>query len=41
MVRQGAIDNPPKTPFTLGFECSGEVEVLGENVERFQVKDDI
>jgi NADPH:quinone reductase-like Zn-dependent oxidoreductase len=37
MVRQGAIDNPPKTPFTMGFECAGEVEALGENVEGFQV----
>ncbi|ELT93748.1 hypothetical protein CAPTEDRAFT_162708 [Capitella teleta] len=39
MVRQGAIDNPPKTPFTMGSECSGEVEALGENVEGFQVGD--
>ena len=36
-VRQGAIDNPPKTPFTMGFECSGEVEALGENVDSFEV----
>ncbi|KFM66420.1 Synaptic vesicle membrane protein VAT-1-like protein, partial [Stegodyphus mimosarum] len=25
MVRQGAIDNPPKTPFIMGFECAGTV----------------
>ena len=38
MVRQGAVDNPPKTPFTLGFECSGEIEALGDNVQGFQVR---
>jgi NADPH:quinone reductase-like Zn-dependent oxidoreductase len=37
MARQGAIDNPPKTPFTMGFECAGEVEALGENVSQFAV----
>ncbi|XP_002735085.1 synaptic vesicle membrane protein VAT-1 homolog-like [Saccoglossus kowalevskii] len=37
MVRQGAIDNPPKTPLVLGFECSGEVESVGEGVTDFQV----
>jgi len=37
MVRQGAIDSPPKTPFILGFECSGEVEEIGEGVEDFKV----
>lgn len=39
MVRQGAIDNQPKTPFILGFECAGEVEVVGEGVEGFAVGD--
>jgi len=39
MVRQGAIDSPPKTPFILGFECSGEVEEIGEGVEDFKVGD--
>ena len=38
MVRQGAVDNPPKTPFTLGFECAGEIEMLGDNVQGFQVR---
>lgn len=37
MVRQGAIDSPPKTPFILGFECSGDIEQVGENVKDFQV----
>ncbi|KAG8143981.1 hypothetical protein E2320_001111 [Naja naja] len=32
MVRQGNIDNPPKTPLIPGFECSGIVEALGENI---------
>lgn len=37
MVRQGAIDSPPKTPFILGFECAGEIEQVGEGVENFKV----
>jgi NADPH:quinone reductase-like Zn-dependent oxidoreductase len=37
MVRQGAIDSPPKTPFILGFECAGEVEEIGEGVTDFKV----
>ena len=37
VTRQGAIDNPPKTPFVLGNELAGEVEALGENTDRFQV----
>ncbi|KAG0415042.1 hypothetical protein HPB47_007795, partial [Ixodes persulcatus] len=39
MVRQGAIDNLPKTPFIMGFECSGEVEAVGEGVTDFKVGD--
>ncbi|XP_069675674.1 synaptic vesicle membrane protein VAT-1 homolog-like [Periplaneta americana] len=39
MVRQGAIDSPPKTPFILGFECAGEVEEIGEGVDEFKVGD--
>lgn len=39
MVRQGAIDSPPKCPFILGFECAGEVEQIGEGVEGFAVGD--
>lgn len=39
MVRQGAIDNLPKTPFIMGFECSGEVEAVGEGVTDLKVGD--
>ncbi|XP_064598918.1 synaptic vesicle membrane protein VAT-1 homolog-like isoform X2 [Liolophura sinensis] len=39
MVRQGVIDNPPKTPITMGFECSGEVEAVGENTPGVAVGD--
>lgn len=37
VLRQGAMESPPKTPFTMGFECAGEVEALGENVDNFNV----
>lgn len=39
MVRQGNIDNPPKTPLVPGFECSGIVEAVGENTKGFEVGD--
>lgn len=39
MVRQGNIDNPPKTPLVPGFECSGIVEAVGENTKGFEVRD--
>ncbi|NWJ03422.1 VAT1L protein, partial [Crypturellus undulatus] len=39
MVRQGNIDNPPKTPLVPGFECSGIVETLGDNVKGFEIGD--
>lgn len=39
MARQGAIDSPPKTPFIMGSECSGDVEQVGEGVENFKVGD--
>jgi NADPH:quinone reductase-like Zn-dependent oxidoreductase len=39
MVRQGAIDSPPKTPFILGFECAGEVAEIGEGVTDFKVSE--
>lgn len=39
MVRQGAIDNQPKTPFILGAECAGEIEAVGEGVEDLKVGD--
>lgn len=38
MVRLGAIDSPPKTPTIMGFECAGEVEAVGEEVEGFKVR---
>ncbi|CAH1163559.1 unnamed protein product [Phaedon cochleariae] len=41
MVRQGAIDSPPKCPFILGFECAGEIEQLGEGVEDFAIGDQV
>lgn len=41
IVRQGAIDSPPKTPFILGFECAGEIEQIGEGVTNFKVCIDI
>ncbi|KAL3859781.1 hypothetical protein ACJMK2_009975 [Sinanodonta woodiana] len=39
MVRQGVLDNLPKTPLTMGFECAGEIEELGENAPDFAVGD--
>lgn len=41
MVRQGAIDSPPKCPFILGFECAGEIEQVAEGVEGFAVGDKV
>lgn len=41
IVRQGAIDSPPKTPFILGFECAGEIEQVGEGVTNFKVLNSI
>jgi D-arabinose 1-dehydrogenase-like Zn-dependent alcohol dehydrogenase len=37
MVRQGILDNPPKTPITMGFECAGEVEAVGGDTTGFKV----
>ncbi|TRY93263.1 hypothetical protein DNTS_021644 [Danionella cerebrum] len=39
MVRQGNIDNPPKTPLVPGFECSGIVESVGDNTKGFEIGD--
>ncbi|XP_069755551.1 synaptic vesicle membrane protein VAT-1 homolog-like [Narcine bancroftii] len=39
MVRQGNIDNPPKTPLVPGFECSGIVEGLGDGAKGFEIGD--
>ncbi|XP_060564078.1 synaptic vesicle membrane protein VAT-1 homolog-like isoform X2 [Ruditapes philippinarum] len=39
MVRQGVLEHPPKTPLTIGFECAGDVEAVGENTEGFAVND--
>ncbi|KAK9739685.1 Alcohol dehydrogenase GroES-like domain [Popillia japonica] len=41
MVRQGAVDSPPKCPFILGFECAGEIEQIGEGVEGFAIGDKV
>ncbi|KAK2490262.1 hypothetical protein MC885_013811 [Smutsia gigantea] len=41
MVRQGNIDNPPKTPLVPGFECSGIVEALGDSVKGYEIPDDM
>lgn len=38
MVRQGVLDNPPKTPLTMGFECAGDVEAVEENTYGIAVK---
>ncbi|CAG4952124.1 unnamed protein product [Parnassius apollo] len=37
IVRQGAIDSPPKTPFIPGFECTDEIEQDGEGVTNFKI----
>uniref|UniRef100_A0A3B3XEM9 Enoyl reductase (ER) domain-containing protein n=1 Tax=Poecilia mexicana TaxID=48701 RepID=A0A3B3XEM9_9TELE len=39
MVRQGNIDNPPKTPLVPGFECCGIVESVAENTHGFEIGD--
>ncbi|KAM4596922.1 synaptic vesicle membrane protein VAT-1 homolog-like [Fundulus diaphanus] len=39
MVRQGNIDNPPKTPLVPGFECCGIVESVGGNTQGFEIGD--
>ncbi|KAH3768721.1 synaptic vesicle membrane protein VAT-1 homolog-like [Dreissena polymorpha] len=41
MVRQGVLDSPPKTPVTMGFECSGEVEAVGENTPGIAIGDHV
>ncbi|KAG8196441.1 hypothetical protein JTE90_012266 [Oedothorax gibbosus] len=41
MARQGAIDNPPKTPCIMGFECAGAIEAVGEGVTEFKVSDSV
>jgi len=39
ITRLGAIDSPPKTPAIMGFECAGEIEAIGEEVEGFEIGD--
>lgn len=41
MVRQGVLDSPPKTPVTIGFECAGDVEAVGENTQGVAVGDHV
>lgn len=41
MVRQGVLDSPPKTPVTMGFECAGEVEAVGENTQGVAIGDHV
>ncbi|XP_076357868.1 synaptic vesicle membrane protein VAT-1 homolog-like [Tachypleus tridentatus] len=41
MIRQGVINNLPKTPFIMGFECAGKVEAVGEEVTDIQVGDHV
>ncbi|XP_071959154.1 synaptic vesicle membrane protein VAT-1 homolog-like [Antedon mediterranea] len=36
MLRQGALENPPKTPLVMGFECAGVVEATGTGATKFQ-----
>lgn len=37
MVRQGVLEYGFKIFIVMGFECVGEVEVLGENILGFNV----
>ena len=38
MLRQGLIDNLPKPPIIMGFECAGIVESLGKDVSDLCVR---
>lgn len=38
MTRQGMNDKSPKPPCVLGYEASGIVEELGEEVDSFKVR---
>ncbi|KAL8574525.1 hypothetical protein ACOMHN_005902 [Nucella lapillus] len=39
MLRQGVMDNTPKPPLIMGFECTGTIEIVGENATGFNVGD--
>ncbi|XP_011497887.1 PREDICTED: synaptic vesicle membrane protein VAT-1 homolog-like [Ceratosolen solmsi marchali] len=39
LTKQGTLDNPPKPPFIMGFECAGEIAEVGEGVTNFKVGD--
>ncbi|XP_013397607.1 synaptic vesicle membrane protein VAT-1 homolog-like isoform X2 [Lingula anatina] len=39
MARQGCIDNAPRTPLVIGFQCAGDVEAVGDNVTDFNIGD--
>ncbi|XP_014779832.1 synaptic vesicle membrane protein VAT-1 homolog-like isoform X2 [Octopus bimaculoides] len=41
VLRQGVIDNPPKTPVIMGYECAGVIEAIGEKVEGINVGDNV
>ena len=36
-VRQGQFPDLPKLPFVPGFECAGDVVLIGPNTSGFQV----
>ncbi|CAK9297565.1 unnamed protein product [Gordionus sp. m RMFG-2023] len=39
VIQQGATEGLPKTPFTPGFECSGDIVAMGDQVSGFAVGD--
>lgn len=39
LARQGLSPDFPKTPFIMGFECSGYIEQVGRGVDNFVIGD--